>query len=770
MGRPKIPLDAIPDWVERQYGLRVEVEELYSYDDLNLLLSADDGQFVLKVANAAVPRDVLDLENSAMQHLQGCDRGGWSVPRVLANRDGESIVVIDNERGEGFNARIITYLSGNLMGSIPGSYKPYLESLGTVVAELDRCLLGFKHPSADRYSQWDIRHGASVIRRYRDALGANESENVEFALGVFERLALPRFPELRTSVVHHDANDLNLVVDPSAQAVTGVFDFGDIVKSFTVADLAVACAYAMLRESDPWPCMVALVRAYHRVLPLLRCEVDVVVPMIMARLATSVTMAAYSSRLEPDNTYINVCRSDAGRILGWMREWDVERRCDDLADRVGLESRRQWSIPDILSFRHRHLGPNLSVAYRQPLKIVEGRGAWLIDESGRKYLDLVNNVCHVGHCHPSVVAAGQAQMARLNTNTRYLHEGIVDYSRALLERVPQPLTVCYFVNSGSEANELALRLARCHTGQYDVLVQQHAYHGNSGTCVDISPYKYRGPGGSGKREWVHELAIPDPYRGRYKGRSDETTQRYLADVEAELARMPHPPAAFIAESIAGVAGQVVYPPGYLDLAFKAVRRAGGVCIADEVQVGFGRVGSYVWGFETQGAVPDIMTLGKPMGNGHPMGAVVTTEAIASSFDNGMEYFNTFGGNPVSCAIGHAVLDVIDSEQLQRRALDMGRRMRAGLEQLQLRHDQIGEVRGLGLFLGVEFVLDRDDLTPATDLVARVVNAMRHEGILLSSDGPHHNVIKIKPPLVLNEPQVDHFLERMGLVLTRELGS
>jgi len=423
---------------------------------------------------------------------------------------------------------------------------------------------------------------------------------------------------------------------------------------------------------------------------------------------------------------------------------------------------------EILELRRRHLGGSLSLSYRNPLKIVRGEGQFLFDEQGRPYLDCVNNVCHVGHCHPRVVEAAQRQIAVLNTNTRYLHDHIVEYASRLAGTMPDPLEVCFFVCSGSEANELALRMARTATDHRDVVVLDSAYHGNTGGMVDLSPYKFKHAGGAGKPEHVHVAPAPDTYRGPYRADDPEAATKYAEAVAGELRGAVlggRSVAAFFAESIPGCAGQVVLPEGYLAAAFGHVREAGAICVADEVQVGFGRVGSHWWAYETQDVVPDIVTLGKPIGNGHPMGAVVTTRAIADAFDNGMEYFNTFGGNPVSCAIGLAVLDVIEEEGLRAHALNVGTRFREGLAELGDRHELVGDVRGLGLFIGVELVRDRDSLEPATEEAAEVVNQMRERGILLSTDGPFENVIKIKPPLVFSHEDAGRVIGELDVVLS-----
>ncbi len=428
------------------------------------------------------------------------------------------------------------------------------------------------------------------------------------------------------------------------------------------------------------------------------------------------------------------------------------------------------SHEDILAVRRAKLGRNLSISYEKPLKIIRGRGQYLISEEGQTYLDGVNNVCHVGHCHPHVVAAACRQMPVLNTNTRYLHDTIIEYAERLLAGFPDPLSVCYFVCTGSEANELALRMARTYTGRRDVITVDGAYHGNTQNLIDISPYKNAGPGGQGAPSWVHQVVMPDGYRGPYKGMGADTGARYAAHVGETVKRIQaggSAPAAFICESMLGCGGQIVLPDNYLNEAFRKVRAAGGVCIVDEVQVGFGRAGSHFWAFETQQVVPDIVTLGKPMGNGHPLAAVITTSGIADAFANGMEYFNTFGGNPVSCAIGMAVLDVIENEDLQQNALKAGHRLLQGLKGLMEKYALIGDVRGLGLYVGVELVTDRQTLEPAPEHADYIINRMKDYGILISTDGPLHNVLKMKPPIVFTEKNAAEVVQVLDKVLSED---
>jgi 4-aminobutyrate aminotransferase-like enzyme len=315
------------------------------------------------------------------------------------------------------------------------------------------------------------------------------------------------------------------------------------------------------------------------------------------------------------------------------------------------------------------------------------------------------------------------------------------------------------VSSGSEANELALRLARAHTRRRDVIVLDHAYHGNTTTLVDISPYKFNGPGGEGAQPWVHVLPLPDTYRGKYKRDDARAGEKY-----AEFARQVRNPGAFIAESAPSVGGQIILPERYLASIYAIVRAAGGVCIADEVQTAYGRMGEYFYAFEAQGVVPDIVVLGKPIGNGYPLGAVVTTNDIAASFDNGMEFFSTFGGSTVSCAVGIAVLDVVQQEGLQEQARVVGDALLERLRALAGRHPIVGDVRGSGLFVGVELVTDRGTLEPATTAASDAVNRMRERGILLGTDGPFDNVLKIRPPMPFTLENADLLARELDAVL------
>ena len=431
-----------------------------------------------------------------------------------------------------------------------------------------------------------------------------------------------------------------------------------------------------------------------------------------------------------------------------------------------LQQNELISNEQLKQFRSQHLGKSLSLQYKTPIKMVRGAGQYLMDEFGRKYLDTVNNVAHVGHEHYKVVKVGQEQMALLNTNTRYLHENINALAQALMETLPPKLSVIHFVNSGSEANELALRMAKTYTGEQDFIASEVGYHGNTNMCVDVSSYKFDGKGGKGAPEHTHIFPMPDTFRGTYRGK--DSGEKYAQEVEIlieNIHKKRRGVAGLILEPIISCGGQIELPDGFLQQAYKLVRNAGGICISDEVQTGCGRMGKTFWGFQLHDVVPDIVTIGKPLGNGHPVAAVACTAEIAEKFANGMEYFNTFGGNPVSCAIALQVLKTIKQEKLQENALNVGEYLKSELKQLSKEFPIIGDVRGQGLFLGIELVDNK--MNPLPDQTDYLINRMKDHGILMSSDGPDHNVLKIKPPMVFTMENAKELMFYLRKILAED---
>jgi 4-aminobutyrate aminotransferase-like enzyme/Ser/Thr protein kinase RdoA (MazF antagonist) len=448
-------------------------------------------------------------------------------------------------------------------------------------------------------------------------------------------------------------------------------------------------------------------------------------------------------------------------------EWHL-RIYPDPSDLLALPDHRavyRDDTDELRDQREQRFSPNLKTSYSQPLALVRGYGHAVFDGQGRKYLDAYNNVPHVGHCHPHVTRAVHEQTALLATNTRYLHAGMQRYADRLRELLPSELSVFFFTPSGSEANELALRLIRKHTGAKDLCVMDHGYHGHTTGTMAMSPYKFRQPGAPPKPDWVHVTVQPDTYRGAHQGADAGT--RYateVADVIDGLTASGRKLAGYLCECLPSVGGQMELPEGFLAAVYQKVREAGGLCIADDVQTGLWRTGTHAFGFQIPGVVPDLLVLGKPLGNGFPLGAVVTTQEVAASFASGPEFFSTFGGSTVAMAAGNAVLDVLRDENLADNARVVGDQLLHGLRKLQERFELIGDVRGRGFFLGVELVEDRTTKQPATEAAARIKNHLREQRILIGTDGPHDNVLKIRPPMSFDAAAADCLLAELGRAL------
>ena len=1000
--------------VKDLYGIDAAAKPLPSERDQNFRMSAGaEGHFVLKIANASEDRTMLDCQNQTMQHLA---RHVTFCPQVVASKSGNLISEIQSITGETHMVRLVTFLPGIPMGSVKRHSAGLLEDLGRCAGEMDCALADFDHPGAHRAFYWDLAKGLEIVKEYQALIpDAKLRKRIEKFIQDFGKYVTPLLPGLRKSVIHNDANDYNVIVGGNDdlytrnQRVVGIIDFGDMVYSHTIGNLAIAVAYAILDKSDPLRTAAHMVKGYQQAYPLAEDEIASLFLMVCMRLCMSACIAAHQLKERPGNEYLaisqlpiqrtlpalteihprfaeaafrqaagltplprsrTICnwlqqnqdalvpvldmdlhtvplkifdlsvgsplvhgnpkkntepymtgrlwaemqaagvkagigRYNEARLLytsslfaagdaltaeqravhigmdlfaeagtavhapiagkvfafsnndapqdygpvvilehttdqgeafytlyghlsaetlkglcagqpiacgepfGWIGAADVNggwtphvhfQIITDLLDMgfdfpgvVRAGERSLWtefspdpnlilgipqdrfpapdpSAAETLVARRKLIGRNLSIGYRNPIKMARGWRQYLFDDTARRYLDAYNNVPHVGHCHPRVVETARRQMSVLSTNTRYLHDFINCYAERLCATMPAPLSVCFFVNSATEGNELALRLARAYTGQRDMIVLEAAYHGNTTSLIDISPYKHDGPGGKGPSGWVHTAPIPDVYRGLYRSSDADAARKYAGhvdDIIRELQGKGIGIAGFIAETCPSVAGQIFLPEGYLPEVYRSVRKAGGLCIADEVQTGYGRIGTHFYAFEAENLVPDIVVLGKPIGNGHPISAVVTTPEIAEAFDNGMEFFSSFGGNTVSCAVGLTVLEVVLEENLQANALKAGKRMLEGMNPFIERYPIVGDVRGSGLFLGVELVRDRETLEPAKEEAEFIVNRMRDAGILLGTDGPFENVIKIRPPMPFEESNADFLVANMERILEEE---
>jgi 4-aminobutyrate aminotransferase-like enzyme/Ser/Thr protein kinase RdoA (MazF antagonist) len=1035
---PTLTLADAKQIAHKFYGLSGDVRQLPSERDQNFLVTTAGVRRVLKIANATEERALLEAQNAVMEHVAEL---GY-LPRVIRSVNGEVIESI-NVNGRSHFARLVSYVDGTPMGTVKRHSSELMFDLGRKLGELDSVLVGFDSFAFHRDFHWDFANGQAIIRKNLKLIKDKKLRMMVMSLVEnFETFTAPLLPLLPKSIIYNDANDYNVLVGGGTdlysrnQSVTGFIDLGDMVHSYTVGDLAIAIAYAILDKPDLLAVAAEIVKGYNSAFELTDDEVASLWGLVTLRLCMSVCIGAEQQQHQPDNEYLGISQGpirntlpkllkipprfaeatfraacgltpfpSAPKVVAWLKKnarlfaqvlpydlkrepsvvldlgiaspllegnpaetdepkltkrinalmieagvkvavgqydearyiytspafqvgggltdetrtthlgidlfaeagtpvraplagrviafadtdayqdygpvvvvehevilqvaegegrnsegrrqkavrsqrsainnkikfytlyghltreslkklkvgqtikkgqkfaklgsakvngnWTPHLHFQIMVDTLGLDTdfpgvalpsqRSVWlslcldpnlilNIPkkalqkvsttkeETLETRRHRLGGNLSIAYRSPVKIVRGWMQYLFDEQGRRYLDAYNNVAHVGHCHPRVMAAAREQIGILNTNTRYLHDNINRYAERLTSLFHDSLEVCYFTNSASEANELALRLARAYTNQKDMIVLEAAYHGNTTSLIDISPYKHNGPGGKGAPDWVHAAPIPDTFRGEYKSSDPQAGAKYAAHVQRVIESLQSEGrgvAGYIAESLPSVGGQIIFPNGYLADVYRYVRAAGGVCIADEVQTGFGRVGSHMWGYEMQNVTPDIVVLGKPIGNGHPLAAVVTRRDIAEAFNNGMEYFNTFGGNPVSCAVGLAVIDALQHDNLQANALRVGNQLLDGLKSFVGKYDMVADARGAGFFLGLELVSNLSTLAPAPEQAAFIANRMRDHGILLGTDGPYHNVVKIRPPMPFNESDAEFLLERLEMVLKED---
>ncbi len=565
---------------------------------------------------------------------------------------------------------------------------------------------------------------------------------------------------LRSQIVHNDLVPDNLLVagdDPGR--IVGVIDFGDLIHTNLVIDLATSIAASLRGSEDPREAASQIAAAYNRQIPLEKDELRILYDLVGVRLAMLNVIASWRVTIHPENQdYIMGGVEKTWQILKIWRGLDPEkvtqmffRVCGkwELEEPGKLGERTAEDLKSLLTRRQDLLGPFAYLFYEQPLHIVRGEGVWLYDADGTKYLDAYNNVPQVGHSHPHVVNAIARQARILNTSTRYLHDFILELAERITNRLPPPLSVCTFVCTGSEANELAWRMAQLVTGNSGALISQYSYHGSTGATVQFSTENLP----KGKLP-AHVKTISAPLSNTAWKEPDSGIQDAIRALDAD----GHQPAMLILDTSFVSDGIFTSPSGYLNKLAAQTREAGGLFVADEVQGGYGRFGKHFWGFEFDDVIPDIVTMGKPMGNGHPLAAVVTRPEIAEALAKDTGYFNTFGGNPVSCAAGLAVLDVIEKESLQGNALQVGQYLVDRLEDLRKDYPVLGPTHGSGLLLGVD-ILDRNG-DPNPQAAGKIMNQMRGDGVLIGTTGPQSQTLKIRPPLVFEEQQADILLQAL----------
>jgi 4-aminobutyrate aminotransferase-like enzyme/Ser/Thr protein kinase RdoA (MazF antagonist) len=957
--RPNVSIEDAENILRDDYGLSGTISELGSQQDRNFRVDTDSGRYVLKICRVEYAAVELQAQNSAMTLLAG-NVGGPRVPMPVPALDGEEILSSTLTDGV-YQIRLLTFLDGEPLTRKKHLAEPVVTALGTLCATLARDLRDFDHAGLERDLQWDLRRAGPVALHLLTAVTDQDLKDrvAKTMVGAIRRIR-PLADELRVQAIHQDVTDDNVVGRPDIHGrwiPDGVIDFGDLIKGWLVADLAVTCA-SLLHHGDGDPLVILpAVRAYHAVMPLTLSELKALWPLIVARAGVLVASSAQQGAIDPDNAYVSDNAAHEREIFDVATSVPLALMERAILDSVGLAPELEplplgrllpdiepdsirladlgvlnpnfgndnWSDPDIdwkflaraagptrtastrygeyrLSYTKPHAavapatfalhidvclpagtaaiapfagtlrrdGPHVVLTgetislhvdgldcplldgtaleagtplgqvggeenavgglrlrlsrehdlvpplfvqpaqaaiwsavcpspsallgievdapaladvallqkrqnhfarpqkhyYAVPPQIERGWQQHLFDVTGRSYLDMVNNVTMVGHGHPRLSAAVADQWSMLNTNSRFHYAAVADFSERLAALAPEGLDTVFLVNSGSEANDLALRLAWAATGAKNMLCLLEAYHGWTVASDAISTSIADNPNALETRpDWVRPVAAPNTYRGPFRG--DDTTDDYVATVTAALDRIDREGgklAGFICESVYGNAGGIPLPDGYLQKVYQQVRARGGLCIADEVQVGYGRLGRYFWGFEQQGVVPDIVTIAKGMGNGHPLGAVITSRRIAEALEQQGYFFSSSGGSPVSCVVGIEVLDILDDEQLQNNARVVGEHLKARLESLKPHFPIVGAVHGMGLYLGLELVRDEQTLEPAREETAAICDRLLQLGVIMQPTGDHLNVLKIKPPLCLTLESADFFADMLEKVL------
>jgi 4-aminobutyrate aminotransferase-like enzyme/Ser/Thr protein kinase RdoA (MazF antagonist) len=748
-------MEPLPDKLARilvrHYGLTpTRVELLEGYEDRTYLVRAGEDRYILKYQGESESlRERIELEDRLTRSL--AQEQPFDFPLHIRSLEGRLFLDENNVL-----VRLLSYLDGEFLAETPHS-GALLESLGDFLGRLNLVSRKFSPGIlAGKVSPWDLQ----FVEQHRKNLPAIEDPEdralISHFLLQFELEVLPRKYEIRKAIIHNDANDWNVLTRRGR--VSGIIDFGDMCHSWLMGELAVALPYVLAESEDPLSDASRVIWAYHKHLPLEELELSLLYYLIAGRMCMSLCNSARAKKERPGSDYISISEASMRNLL---RKWvgiSPEKARDVFMEAVGLDPPPVREPEMFLQRRANLMPPSLSISYKQPIVMRRAAFQYMFDQTGRTLLDAYNNIMLVGHCHPKVVQATSRTLGRLNTNTRYLYDELLDYGERLLELFPSALSRIFLVNSGSAATDLALRLSRAHTDKAGILAIKHGYHGNTAAGISVSHYKH-------KKGEIHPNTILGPMPKVFgSGLPDDGTagthfaRQYLALLE----QCNGGAAAFIAEPVMGCGGQVPLPKGFLNQVYEAVRNQGGICISDEVQVGFGRLGQWNWGYEMYDVQPDLVILGKPMGNGHPIGAVITTEAVASSFDSGPEFFSSFGGNPVSCAAGLAVLEVLEEEGLRERAADTGTWLKEAFRGLQEVFPGIGDVRGEGLFLGVELITA--DGQPDTRAAQVLKNQLRESYILIGTDGPSDNVLKIKPPLPFNRNNCDSLIRETSRIL------
>ncbi|MCP4142481.1 MAG: aminotransferase class III-fold pyridoxal phosphate-dependent enzyme [Chloroflexi bacterium] len=753
---PNFTAKEIKKFANKLYGLTGKLSPLDSERDQNSrLITKKRGEFVIKIANSAEDLGIIDMQIKALEHI-ALTNPDLPVPRVMRSLKKLTIEQIQAENGTKHYIRVLTYLQGTPPKDNP-TEQALLRPIGERLAQLTLALRGFFHPKANYEILWDLKHTSKLRQYLSHVTDPDHHKLVNYFIDRFDQNVLPEIPKLRAQILHNDLTPDNIVVsehDPGD--IVGIIDFGDMTHTLIIIDLATTIASMVREHKAPVNVAVEIISEYHKLIPLETAELRTLYDLIAARLVMLNVIAVWRVTLHPENrAYITGGVEETwGTLKAWRALDPVEvtrrffRACGywEFDEGKPQQEKVRETRQTHLLRRNRLLGSCAYLFYDHPLHITRGEGAWLYDIDGNRYLDAYNNVAHVGHSHPHVVNAITKQAHKLNTSTRYMHGLILELAERITAKMPDTLSVCMFVCTGSEANELAWQMSQLASGNHGALVTQYAYHGSSAATMQFSP------------ESISQYSLPTHVQTLLAPTSDTTFQKPnsgLDDAISALDEQGHKPAMLLLDTSFVSDGVYTSPKGYLNTLFTKTRAAGGLFVADEVQGGFGRFGQHFWGFKFDEVIPDIVTMGKPMGNGHPIAAVVTRPEIAETLAKKTGYFNTFGGNPVSCAAALAVLEVIEKEDLQRNALEVGQYLKEQLDILRNDYPMIGDIHGTGLLQGIDII--KPDGAPDPKLADRLMNRMREKGVLIGTTGEHYSILKIRPPIVFQNEHADILL-------------
>ncbi len=728
------------------------VKELDGYANMNFIVQNPTGeQFILKYYDDLSLFMRVQAEDDVLSQMSQSDK----VKELHLPYPKQGVKLLE----KGFS-RVLYFVHGNVLGRNMPSEK-LLESFGKKTSQLMDLMLPVKNSFyQSSFHDWDLLH-ALLSREYIHNIDKGSKRKiVQYHLAQFEEFSLPALRKLPFQMIHGDLNEFNVLYED--EEVTGFIDFGDMSFGPRISEIAIALAYIMMLSDQPIRSAKAFLKGISSTINLSNEEVKILPNLIATRLCVSVLHAAKSLKEHPNSEYLQVSSQPAWNLLGRWHQWNPQYIINEFSSCFSLKFNNSKEYEkSITQRRTQHIGSALKLSYSTPIYMKSAAFQYMYDIHGNAFLDAYNNIPIVGHAHPNISDAIAKQSKSLYTNSRYLNDSYVNYAEELLQFFPDELDTIFFVNSGTEANELAYRIAKAHTKKNKRINLELSYHGHSNSCIDISSYKYSGPGGNGKPDNTLEL----PLVKKNNSSPDQSHSDHAINlINESINRHGHHYSSIIVEPISGCGGQVEFPKNYLKEIFGYCNEQNIVTISDEVQVGFGRLGRYFWGYEMHDVIPDIVVLGKPMGNGFPIGAVVTKKSIASSFDNGMEFFSSFGGNQLATEVGRAVLRTIRNEDLQNHATRLGDFLMDSFLQLQKEHPCIADVRGSGFFLGVEFQSDRN--MDRSSVAKKVKEEFKANHILTSTDGRYNETLKIKGPLSFTMENAAYFVDVFDQILKK----